>query len=707
MRASEINLLKFIKKSSQFVIPIYQRNYSWTNEQCAQLWNDILRAGQDKNTQTHFIGSVVYVERALSTVSNQEALLVIDGQQRLTTCTLLISALATYFERYAISELLQTFSTRKLRNYYLTNPEEGGERYYKLILSENDNETLRAIINQTPISENTSIRIAENYALFQKWIEEYTNQNPQRLAQICQGLEKLTIVEIALDRNQDNPQLIFESMNSTGLALSQADLIRNYILMGLEPHLQNRLYQNYWRKIEQNFGQEAYAKYFDGFMRHYLTAKTGEIPNIQQVYHSFKLFSQQHFAHDVHRLIADMAQFARYYCACALDKETEPKLKRAFADLRELKVDVAYPLLLNAYHHYHQKHIHLDEMVQVVRLIESYVFRRAVCDIPTNSLNKTFANLAELNDNTHYLTTLQYQLLSLPSYRRFPRDDEFLSAIQTRDVYNFGRRIYLLRHLENHNRKENVDVNEYTIEHIMPQNPHLCASWQEELGENWQHIQQTYLHTLGNLTLTAYNSEYSDHDFTYKREKIKNNQGELIGLKYSPLRLNLDFAHATQWNEATIKQRAQRLANIARDIWSLPTMPKLVASISTMDKTVYHWEDNDYLQPKSAIYGLFLYLRQQILALDPCVNEISNKHYVSYKAETNFVDITPQMQCLRLCLNMSFADIYDPRGLCRDVSNIAHWGNGEVDVRLAKSDDVPYVMGLIRQAFDAQIEKYQ
>jgi len=288
LKATEANLLKFLKKSPQFVIPIYQRNYSWTEEECRQLWADLLRAGRDDNINAHFIGSIVYVERALSTVTSQEALLVIDGQQRLTTSTLLIYALAQHMEDKGLGELLDTFSARKLRNYYLLNPDEDGERHFKLILSETDKETLLAILQAVPMPTESSTRITENLALFQGLISQHQGE----LEAICKGIAKLVIVDVSLDRSQDNPQLIFESMNSTGRELSQADLIRNFILMGLEPKLQAELYKTYWRPMEKGFGQAAYAVHFDAFMRHYLTAKTGEIPNVREVYTEFKNYAR-------------------------------------------------------------------------------------------------------------------------------------------------------------------------------------------------------------------------------------------------------------------------------------------------------------------------------------------------------------------------------------------------------------------------------
>ena len=704
MKATEANLLKFLRKSPQFVIPIYQRNYSWTEAQCRQLWADLMRAGRDDKVKAHFIGSIVYVERGLSTVTTEEALLVIDGQQRLTTSTLLIAALAEHFKTHNVAELLDAFSFKKLRNYYLLNPDEDGDRHYKLILSETDKDTLLALLKDTPMPAQASTRITENYALFQSLIEEHQ----QELEAICQGLAKLVIVDVALDRSQDNPQLIFESMNSTGLELSQADLIRNYILMGLEPKLQTELYNTYWRPMEKAFGQAAYVVHFDAFMRHYLTTKTGEIPNVREVYLAFKAFAQKQ--PDTHTrtrdLVADIHAYALYYCAMALGTETDAGLKQAFHDLRELKVDVAYPFLLDVYHDYKQGRLNNDEALQIVRLVESYVFRRAICAIPTNSLNKTFAGLSRTLKKDRYLESVQAALLLLPSYRRFPKDEEFQREIKLRDLYNFRSRSYWLRRLENHGRKERVVVEDYTIEHILPQNEDLSPEWQQELGPDWQRIQEEWLHTLGNLTLTGYNSEYSDRPFAYKRDQVTDKDGNPIGFASSPLKLNLGLGAVAQWDEAAIKARAERLATDAAKVWKVPALDNSVldAYRATPAQTgqTYSMADHPHLET-GAMKPVFEALRKAVQALNPNVTEEFLKLYVAYKAETNFVDVVPQAKRLLLVLNIGIAELDDPRGLCRDISNIGRWGNGDVEVGLSSLDELPYVMGLIRQALDRQM----
>lgn len=693
MKATEAKLLDLLKKAPQFVIPIYQRTYSWTEKECRQLWDDIVRTGGNDAIAVHFIGSIVYIEKGLVPATLLSPLLVIDGQQRLTSVMLLIAALA---KALGESEPVNGFSPRKLRNYYLLNPEETGERHFKLLLSQTDKASLTAIIGGTEQPKEHSLRVAQNFQLFEELIADCKGE----FVAVCNGLAKLVVVDIALKRDQDNPQLIFESMNSTGRELTQADLIRNYILMGLEPELQTRLYEQFWRPMEVDFGQEAYGTHFDGFMRHYLTVKSGDIPNVREVYEAFKLHAKSPAAAQagVEALVKDIRNFARYFCAMALGAETNPALKLAFHDLRELKVDVAYPFLLELYHDYATETLPGSDFVSAVRLVEAYVFRRAICAIPPNSLNKTFANFAKGVEKGRYLESIQANLLGLLSQRRFPSDEEFRRDLQTRDLYNFRSRSYWLRRLENHGRKERVAVEEYTIEHILPQNENLTAKWREALGSEWKRIQDTWLHTLGNLTLTGYNSEYSDRPFAEKRDMEK-------GFKESPLKLNAGLGQLEQWNENAIKSRAEKLACMAADVWKAPSLTaEVLASYRPKATAVtdYTIEDHPHLLV-SHKRELFEAFRKEVTALDPYVTEEFLKNYVAYRAETNFVDVKPQSKGLRLALNMAFGEINDPKGLCKDVSAVGHWGNGDVEVGLASLDELPYVMGLVRQSFERQM----
>ncbi|MFU8893415.1 MAG: DUF262 domain-containing protein [Luteolibacter sp.] len=701
MKATEAKLLDFLKKSPQFVIPIYQRTYSWTEKECRQLWDDVVRCGSSDKIAVHFVGSIVYVESGLSQVTHQAPLLVIDGQQRLTTVSLLLAALA---KAVADSEPFDGFSQRKIKNYYLVNPEETGERHFKLLLSQTDKASLTALVSDGEPPQQPSIRLNANFGSFKRWIGE----GKVDLATVCRGLAKLVVVDIALTRDQDNPQLIFESMNSTGKELSQADLIRNFILMGLEPVLQTKLYEQFWRPMEVDFGQEAYGTHFDGFMRHYLTVMTGEIPNINAVYDAFKghaRTSRADFADDkshIESLVREIRDYARHFCAMALGSEPDAELKNAFHDLRELRVDVAYPFLLELYHDYKTEMLSKADLLASVRLIEAYVFRRAICAIPTNSMNKTFATFTKALKKDRYFESVQAHFLTLPSYRRFPSDDEFRRDFQTRDIYNFRSRSYWLRRLENYGRKERVAVDEYTIEHILPQNENLSLKWREALGEEWQRIQQTWLHTLGNLTLTAYNSDYSDRAFTEKRDMP---DAPEKGLKQSPLKLNQGLGALETWDEEAIKSRATKLAEIGVGVWLAPHLPQdiLDAYRPKSDAvTAYTIDDHPNLVTANMLV-LFESFRKAVLALDPCVSEEFLKLYVAYKAEKNFVDVVPQAKRLRLSLNMRFTEVNDPKGLCKDVTDIGRWGNGDVEVGLSDLDELPYVLGLVRQSLELQL----
>lgn len=698
MKATEAKFLDFLKKSPQFVIPIYQRTYSWTEKECRQLWIDILRAGQHDDISAHFIGSIVYVEKGLYSISSQSPLLVIDGQQRLTTMSILLAALVSEIGE---DEPLEGFSARKLRNYYLLNPEEEGELHFKLILSQTDKSSLIAILEGTPRSTDYSLRIDENFKLF----SELLSKQKANLQTVCKGIAKLMIVDISLNRDQDNPQLIFESMNSTGRELSQADLIRNFVLMGLEPKIQAKLYENYWRPMELSFGQAGYSTHFDAFMRHYLTVHTGEIPKVGEVYEAFKKFSRSRKVPEqgVELLVSDLHKFAGHFCAMALGSEIDAELKRAFHDLRELKVDVAYPLLLEMYHDYSTQFLSRDDLLNAIRLIESYVFRRAVCAIPTNSLNKTFANLGKSLRKDHYLESLRAAFLLLPSYRRFPRDEEFKRDFKIKDLYNFRSRSYWLRRLENHDRKERVPVDEYTIEHIMPQCDNnidkVPEIWRSELGDDWVNVWETYRHTLGNLTLTGYNSEYSNRSFTEKCQI----EG---GFRQSPLRLNKNIGPEAIWNKDSIEGRAIYLAAQAASVWRSPDLNTEVLEAykptPSASSTSYTLDDHPDLS-SSPMQELYESFRKEVLALDPVVTEEFLKLYVAYKAETNFVDIVPQAKRLRLSLNMAFPEVEDPKGLCKDVTGLGRWGNGDISVGLSSIEELPYVMSLVRQSFEKQM----
>ena len=694
MKATEAKFLDFLKQSSQFVVPIYQRTYSWTEKQCQQLWADLIRAGTDESVSVHFVGSIVYIQEGLSAVTSQAPLLVIDGQQRLTTVTLLLEALARALGE---EEPLDGFSAEKIRSYQLVNSLEKNDKYFKMLLSDTDRDTLKAIIQNREIPEFHSIKTVQNFEFFQNKLAELDGN----LVPVCLGLAKLMLVDIALNRDTDNPQLIFESMNSTGRELSQADLIRNFILMGLDPDLQTELYEMYWRPMERQFGQEAYDRQFDGFIRNYLTFQTGNQPRLGDVYESFKAYAIQQGLDtvSVRNLVHDVKIYADYYCRIALGQEKNPKLHAAFQDLaQELNTTVAFPFILSMYGDFVQGVLGEEEFLTAVRLIESYVFRRAVCGLETKSMNKTFAEFNKHIDKERYLESVMAHFMLLKSYRRFPLDDEFNMRIKLKDMYYFSSKTYWLKRLENYGRKEKVSVAEYTIEHIMPQNPKLSPQWMEALGEHWEDIQKKYLHTIGNLTLTGYNSEYSDKPFAEKRDM----KG---GFKESPLVLNAGIGALDTWNETAINDRAERLAELACKVWIQPnlTADQLNPYIKVKSEEAnYTLADHEKLNTPE-MGELFDALRSRIMGIDPCVTEVVNKFYVAYKAETNFVDVVPQKSRLRLSLNMKFDALIDPQDMAQNVTDLGQWGNGDVRLWFSNLAQLPYVMSLINQSFERQM----
>ena len=483
MKATATNLLKFLQGTKQFVIPIYQRTYSWGLSDCQQLWSDILRVAQNDRTLAHFVGSIVYVEKGIYHVSSVTQLLVIDGQQRLTTLSLLLAVLGEALEESG-RESNTEITRKKIYNYYLFNAEESGNEHYKLLLTQSDRETLIQILEGGEEPSPASVRIKENYQFFK--------------AQLCQshidpvvlykGISKLVIVDISLEQDYDNPQLIFESLNSTGVDLSQADLIRNYVLMGLDNDEQTKLYKSYWYPMEQSFGQAQNVMLFNRFMRDYLTmkSKSGEIPNIDKVYTTFKAYQQNRNDISISEIVADIYRYSKYFTKMALLQEKDAEIKQVLDDISKLQVNVAYPFLLEVYNDYENHLLSQADFIAILKLIESYVFRRTICGIPTNSLNKIFATLAKEIDKTHYLESVQEAFLLKSSSGRFPRDEEFRAEFIVKDMYNFRNRNYVLAKLENYERKERVNIEEYTIEHIMPQNEHLSAEWQQGLGSNWQ-----------------------------------------------------------------------------------------------------------------------------------------------------------------------------------------------------------------------------
>ena len=565
MRATEAKLIRLlIRQDVQYVIPLYQRTYSWDKKQRERLWDDIMSAGGDDDILAHFVGSIVHVKEHTRQNPQLNELLVIDGQQRLTTIVLILAALAGKIG----SKKIEGFTADKIRSLYLTNQFQEGENRHKLLLSSTDRESLKAIVDEKEDSTSLSLHIGQNFDWFIKQIEGLDDGG---IGNLCRGLNKLTAIEMKLDRERDKPQRIFESMNATGRGLSQADLIRNFVLMDLEKDEQNRLYMNHWRRMENDFGQEEFEEHFDKFMRHYLTLRTKAIPKVDEVYEAFKEHTK-----DIDRFeqVADIHKFAEYYRAMALGKEQNAELAKAFYDLRMLKAEVAYPLLLDLYHDYKRGSLDGTDLAGIVRAIESYIFRRAICGLPSNSHNKIMLEiLKEYSGGDKRSHVIKYLLDGFGRSRRWPNDEEFEDHFAR---HGYSNDAYWLYRLENYGRKE-ITVEEYTerkytIEHIMPQT--LNPAWKNSLGPRHKDIHDAYLDSPGNITLTAHNQKLSNRAFVEKRDMPG-------GFRQSRLKINKSLGSVEKWDEKAIEKRAGQLAEMAVGVWARPRTQRIVRGPSS------------------------------------------------------------------------------------------------------------------------------
>ena len=684
MNAFKSNIYKYLGGTCQYLIPLYQRTYSWEREQCVRLWNDIVNLHKN-HREGHFVGSIVRIDEdsaAGSTIAT-----IIDGQQRLTTLTLLLVALRDYASANADCGV----NPNKITDTLLLNQYETGNDKYKLFLTQSDRDALIKKIEGTPIPDTLKSRVLDNYGFFFGQIAKLEIKP----SDLYDAIGKLQIVDIVLDRQYDDPQAIFESLNSTGMNLKDSDLIRNHLLMCLDSATQTNVYNNIWRPTELLFDYEHQSELLDNFFRDYLTMKLGRIPKKNEVYKEFRSYHNSN-GMTIRDLCQDIYSFAKHYTDMHFARSADSVLKSLYDDMKDIRMEVAYPFLLKVHDDCDAGVITIDELREIVRLCVSYVLRRAVCDIPTNSLNKTFATMKNDIKPENYLNSVKAFFVLLDSYKEFPNDERFLAMFLTRDIYNMNRCRYILSRLENWDNKAVVNFDNLTIEHIIPQNPHLSAEWMAVLGSGWSEIQKTYLHTIGNLTLTAYNPEMSDSSFTKKLDMTG-------GFRESALRINKYVIAQSTWAEPQINERAAQLGEVAKKAWPYPMLSDDELSPYRKQDDVapqYTLESYQYLNAFNRM--LFEKLNTRILNLGTFVKREFKKLYIAYKADTNFVDVVVQNSRLRLAVNMKFADVVDPKGICKDVTDVGRWGNGDVEVALDSLDELDDVMKIIEQALKQQ-----
>lgn len=565
MKANETKVDKFLATNeTTFAIPVYQRNYDWSLTQCKQLLHDIIETGKNDKINAHFIGSIVYVHDDVYTASGLTELTIIDGQQRLTTITLIYIAL------YKLAQQLENqMLVKRIHKTYLINEFAPEAEKLKLKPTENNKEALRHIINSENKEEFKGYsKIIENFNFFKNSITADNYETIQR------GLSKLIFIDIALDRQRDNPQRIFESLNSTGLELSQADLIRNYILMGLSRTNQEKIYKSFWEVIEKNAKDETLNQTrVSDFIRDFLTLKNKEIPNKSNVYVTFKQNYPTATVDVLEENLSEIKSLSKFYNKLVNPKNEEDKaIRQQLEFINKLEINVAFPFLMKVYEDYSNGIIDKQIFISVLALIQSFTFRRFIVGLPTNALNKIFMSLYDKVEQNNYLFSIQKSLLLRSGVQRFPRNTETKNALKEKDVYNIKskNRTYLLERLENHQNNEPVAIegnSDITIEHIFPQNPD--PKWKIELGnDEYNYIKENYLNTIGNLTLSGNNGKLGNKYFTEKQ--VMNDENKEQGYKFSRLWLNRDLQTLSKWNRIEIENRANVIANRFLNIWQYP-----------------------------------------------------------------------------------------------------------------------------------------
>lgn len=694
MKAFDEKISQILAGTHQFVIPVFQRDYNWTELQCEQLWNDILDIAAETSDRVHFVGSVVSISTDDSAPGFSRWLL-IDGQQRLTTLTLLLAAMRDHIKKTQWKGTENSPTANRLEAYFLKNPQEDGEKHHKLLLRRHDHATLKAILDGTDLPENPSEPIQENYDYFYKQLETAD------LDQVYKGFGRLVAVNVLLNSKWDDPQLIFESLNSTGMDLNESDLIRNFILMRLPEREQTRLYEQYWCKLEAIF--RGIQGTFDNFFRDYMALKTqaSKQEKADQVYQSFRTnFSKlKDSCGGLEQLMQDMLRFGNYYAAFALGTGFKKELTGDLARLRKL-VDVPALLVIHLFDLYDRcQTLTLKEFKEALRVLESYVFRRAICGEQSRGYWQIFANLAHAIGNEQPLENLKAEIARQREAYRFPSDSEFKRELLSRDVYSLRVCSHLLEWLENDGSEEPSPTGNYSIEHILPQNPKLSVAWQAMLGDNWKELQQIWLHRLGNLTLTGYNSRYSDRSFDEKKTMPN-------GFNESAVRLNQFVREQQFWTAQEIEQRGNLLAEKALQIW-----PSLKASAEAIERarqkelqTLAQKRDVAKVPMSASARELFNLLRQKVLEMDQNIVELAEQKSVSYHGKWFFLEVLPRKERLSLLLPLDYSDIEDPHNLASDATE---WKflfyakyEGGVLLPVWNEHDIDHALPMIKQAFD-------
>jgi uncharacterized protein with ParB-like and HNH nuclease domain len=554
MQVKKLPIYEFLEgRSKTFVIPVYQRDYAWKIENCKKLWEDLVELNKTQKP-THFLGTIVNI------YDKQEEWVIIDGQQRLATISLFLLALENYLKDKVEKTEEEKNLQEDILDYYLINKRSSNkDKRIRLKPNKRDRYYFEKLFENYK-----NIRAESNIILNYQFFYEKFSQEEFSTIQAFELFKKLEIVNIELEKNYDDPQLIFESLNSTGIDLSDGDLIRNYILMDLESNTQEKFYNQYWTKIENLTNDVA------EFIRNFLMFRLQK--NVTQTkratYNEFKKYAEIKFDRNSEKMLQELLEYANIYSFFIQTKEHPNKeINQRLLRLYDLEFKVAQPFLFYVFHLLEQNNLNEKKVVNIIQLIESYAFRKIIVNNTTQGLNKFFLTLhkeiKKLSDDwkDQYCQIMTFIIKNKTGSQKFPFDEEFLDALMSKEVYKLRskNRDFLLERLENYNSSYKVDISELTIEHIMPQT--INNKWKESLGDDWEEIHKNYVHTLGNLTLTANNSKLSNKDFNSKKE---------IDLHTSKLKLSYELSNIHEWNKESITNRSKKLAKEAINIWQYP-----------------------------------------------------------------------------------------------------------------------------------------
>jgi uncharacterized protein with ParB-like and HNH nuclease domain/predicted transport protein len=682
MHADAVPLHKILNSNLQMIVPIFQREYSWESEPVKTLWQDILKLydNSDRNeSATHFLGPIVRAEVSHSSVDTRKFNL-IDGQQRITTLMILLACVRNRFKT------TNTSIVRKIESGYLLNLDESGDNKDKLLLSEGDRENFKNIVSGEGVL--TESKLKNTYDFFTNELGDNSELDLEKLRSLI--INKLILVSIDVDKDE-NPYLIFESLNAKGTPLTQADLIRNFIFMKIgNEDKQRELYNNFWKPMERSLGSE-----LENFFWRY-SLKDGVFVKINRTYANLKSELEVDAERSAESELKKLHEYSVFYERMFYpEREPNERLKERFIRRNDWEIGTSYPFLLNIYKDYNDNRVSLETFCEILDIIESFVIRRTFANLPTHKLNTLFIALYKKLNPNDLIISLKSMLTP-----DFPNDTLFREGIHKFSIYKSGSKkcLLILQRLEEYYKhKETLNFENLQIEHVMPRldeiPENLPKSWKDMLGSDYLRVHSTYLHTLGNLTLTGYNPELSAKPFEQKRSLLDG----------SHLELNKYFTTLNRWDENEILKRANMLCDIAIKIWRYPnidreTLLKYTKPERHRTERVYALGDHPHLQ--SEMLALFNELRSRILSINPDVREEILKLYIAYKASTNFVDIIPQKKRLRLSLNIELKDIDDPQGICKDVSSKGRWGNGKIEVYLSSKEQLDYVLPLIKQAYN-------